>query len=399
MSKNHLIAGLDIETSGIKILVAQKNTNGEMEALAFLKKPAMGIRRGVVINPQTVATALNEAWEQVYDMIGQKKRINSIYVSIGGSHISCLTSHGKVAVSRADKEVSEEDIERVLDNAKTFSISQNKEIISILPTNFIVDEQSVKSALGMKGVRLEADALIICVFSPYYNNLQQSISGFNFEEIKEIIPSPLAASRAVLSLKAKELGTALLNIGEGTTGLAVYEEGNLVHLAVLPVGSLNITHDIAIGLRIDPDNAEKIKKEYGACCISKKEEREKIEILEPEPLKISRKELSKIIEARISEIFEEINKELKKIGKAGSLPAGIVLTGCGAKIPGILELAKKEFKLHCKIGKPKSFIGLDKDPSLSTVCGLVLSGFDAESEEKKDSILKKIFSKLRFLIP
>lgn len=397
MPKNHLIAGLDIGTSGIKILVAQKNSNGDMESLAFLKKPAMGIRKGVVINPQTVTTALNEAWEQIYDMIG--RRVNSVYVSIGGSHISCLTSHGKVAVSRADKEVSEEDIERVLDNAKTFSISKNKEIINIFPTNFIVDEQSVKNALGMKGVRLETDALIICVFSPYYNNLQQSISGSNFEEITDIIPSPLAASRAVLSLKAKELGTALLNIGEGTTGLAVYEEGNLVHLAVLPVGSLNITHDIAIGLRIDPENAEKIKKEYGACCISKKEQKEKIEILEPEPLKISRKELSKIIDARVSEIFEEVNKELKKIGKAGSLPGGIVLTGGGAKIPGILELAKKEFKLHCKIGKPKSFINLDKDPSLSTVCGLVLSGFDAESEEETDSWMKKILSKLRVLIP
>ncbi|MFH1643451.1 MAG: cell division protein FtsA [Patescibacteria group bacterium] len=397
MPKNCLITGIDIGTSGIKILVAQKNSNADIETLAFLNKPALGIRKGVIINPQNVTTVLNEAWEQVYEMIGQK--INSVYVNIGGSHISCISSRGKVAVSRADKEVSEEDIDRVLDNAKTFSISQNKEIIDVLATNFIVDEQSVKNAVGMKGVRLEADALMICVFSPYYNNLQQSISSSRFEEIKGIIPSPIAAARAVLSSSQKELGTALLNIGEGTTGLAVYEEGNLIHLAILPVGSLNITHDIAIGLRIDPDNAEKIKKEYGSCCLSKKEEKERIELLEPEPLTISRKELSKIIDARVSEIFEEANKELRKIGKAGSLPAGIILTGGGAKIPGILELAKKEFKLHCKIGKPKSFIGVDKDPSLSTICGLVLSGFDSEFEEKKNSWMSNFLSKLRILIP
>ncbi len=401
MAKPYLITSLDVGTSGIKALVLQKGSNSDLETLAFFKKPVVGIRRGIVVDVQAVATALAEIQEEIEAQIGQK--VDSVYVNVSGSHIFCTESQGKVAVSRADKEVSEEDIDRVLEDARTFSLSPNKEILDVYARNFIVDGEKVKEALGMKGVRLEVEALMVCFFFPYYNNLNQSILSAGFHEIKDIIPSPIAAARAVLSPNQKELGVALLDIGEGTSSLAVYVEGGLIHLAVLPIGAGNITYDIAIGLKTDIEVAENIKKDFGSCLLSKKEKKEKIEIKGPEALSFYRKDLAKIIEARVSEIFEETNKELKKIGKDKLLPAGIVLTGGGAKMPGMVEMAKKELGLPCKIGRPKGFLGLNKDPALATVCGLALMGFDSEANRDSPSIWQGIGSKLkrafRYFIP
>ncbi len=393
MAKPHLITSLDIGTSAIKVLVVQQNPNSELETIAFFQKPVSGIRRGIVINVQEVTKVLGDVQEEIEIQTGQK--INSVYINIGGSHIFCTSSEGKVAVSRADQQVSEEDIDRVLEDAKTFSLSPNKEILSVFARNFIVDGEKVKEAVGMKGVRLEVEALVVCVFSPYFKNLQQSILSSGFHITNDITPSPIAAARAVLSPRQKELGVALLDIGEGTSSLAVFEEGSLIHLAVLPIGSSNITQDIAIGLRTDIDIAERIKKEFGSCLVSEKEKREKIEIKEPELLVFTRKILNNIIEARVSQIFEEMNKELKKISKDNLLPAGIVLTGGGAKLPGIVRLAKRELRLPCKIGRPHGFVGLDKDPGLATVCGLTLMGLDLEGAESSPSIIKEIFSKIK----
>jgi len=395
MPRPHLITGLDIGTNEIKALVVQKSQNSDLEVLALFQEPAAGVRRGVIVDPDRVATILGSILGKVQDQLD--RRIDSAYVNIGGSHISCTFSQGTVAVSRADKKISEEDIERVLEAAQAFSLSSNKEILDIYPRNFIVDGEKVKRALDMEGVRLEAEALVVCVFSPYYKNLTQTLSGANLQ-IQEIFPSPIAAARSCLTPRQKELGVALLDIGAGTSGLAVYEEGNLIHVAILPIGSANITNDVAIGLRIDIDLAEKIKKEFGSCVLSKKEKREKIEIPEPEQLVFTRKKLTDIIEARVTEIFEQVNKEFKKIAREELLPAGVVLTGGGAKLPQIVELAKKEFKLPCRTGKPRGFINFKSDPSLSTVCGLVLEGGELEGEgglsafrEGVKSQIKKIF--------
>ncbi|MBU0546698.1 MAG: cell division protein FtsA [Patescibacteria group bacterium] len=392
MATSRLITSLDIGTDGIKALVVQKGSNSDLETLVFFKKPIVGIRRGIVVDPQAVTRALIEVREEIKAQIGRNQ--DSIYVNVSGSHLFCTYSQGKVAVSRADRQVSEEDIDRVIEDAKTFSLFPNKQILEVFPKNFIVDGEKVREAVGMRGVRLEVESLMVCAFSPYYENLKQSLLSAGFDGI-QIIPSPIAAAQSVLSPRQKELGVALLDIGEGTSSLAVYEEGNLIHLAVLPIGSSNITYDIAIGLKIDIDVAEGIKKEFGACSLSKKEQREKIEIKEPEQLVFYRKNLAKIIEARISEIFEEVHKEIKKIGKDKLLPAGIVLVGGGAKIPGIIELAKKELNLPCTVGKPKGFIGLTKDPSLSTLCGLALMGFDLEDEGNRSSVLKDFISRIK----
>jgi len=378
MPKKYIITGLDIGTGSIKILVANKESEGEkFEVISQMRENSSGIRRGVVVNVEEVSNILASFLSQIKEETGVK--INSVYVNVDGSHLFSLPSRGTIAVSRADQKISEEDIQRVLQAAQTFSLPSNKEIFDAFPKEFIIDgERGIKEALGLQGVRLEAEVLVLGGFSPYLKNLTQAILDSELQ-ILDMVPSPIAAARAVLTEKQKELGVAVLDIGAGTSGLAVFEEGDLIHLAVLPIGSVNITNDIAIGLKVDTEVAERIKIEYGSCFF-KGDKREKIKIGEEEPLVFSRRALTEIIEARVSEIFGEINKELKKISRAGLLPAGLVLTGGGSLLPQMVELAKKEFKLPCKIGKPKGFLELDEDPSLATVCGLVLGGADLEEK-------------------
>jgi len=397
MARAHLITGLDIGTSAIKTLVAQKSLNSELEVISQVQEPVSGTRKGVVIDTEEVSNILENILERVKTETGA--RINSVYLNVGGSHIFSTSSHGLVSVSRADQKISEEDVNRVLQAAQTFSLPSNKEIFDVFPREFIVDgEKGIKEALGMQGVRLEAEVLVLGGFSPYLKNLTQAVLNSDLQ-ILDMIPSPIASARACLSPRQKELGVAILDIGAGTSGLAVFEEGDLIHLAILPIGSGNITNDIAIGLKTDIDVAERIKIEHGSCLLSSTKtsrKKEKIEVGEPEPLVFSQKQLVNIIEARVSEIFGEVNKELKKISREKLLPAGVILTGGGSKLPKIVELAKKELKLPCRLGKPQGFLDFEKDPSLATVCGLVLEGADLETE-RSPSMLRRtnLFSKLK----
>jgi len=402
MPKTNFIVGLDIGTDTIKLLVAQKNQDEELEIVSQIFQQASGIRKGVVVNPEEVSIILKKILEKVKTETG--KKIDSVYVNINGSHLFSISSRGLVSVSRANRRISEEDINRVLQAAQTFSLSSNKEIFNVFPKEFIVDgEKGVKKPLDMEGVRLEAEVLVLEGFSPYLENLTQAVLNSDLQ-VLDRIPSPIAAAKSCLTLKQKELGVAILDIGAGTSGLCVFEEGDLIHLAVFPIGSANITNDIAIGLKTDIDIAERIKIECGSCLISSNRlsrKKEKIDIGEEEPLIFSQKELVGIIEARVSEIFDLVKEELKKISKEKLLPAGIVLTGGGSKLPKITELAKKELKLPCQLGKPQGFLGLEKDPSLATVSGLVLEGVDMENEPQKSNFnpfkgkigskIKKIF--------
>ena len=403
MARAHLITGLDIGTSTIKTLVAQKSLNSELEVISQIQEPAAGTRKGVVIDTEEVSNILQNILERVKAETGA--RINSVYLNVGGSHLFSTSSHGLVSVSRADQKISEEDVNRVLQAAQTFSLPSNKEIFDVFPREFIVDgEKGIKEVLGMQGVRLEAEVLVLGGFSPYLKNLTQAVLNSDLQ-ILDMIPSPISSARACLSPRQKELGVAILDVGAGTSGLAVFEEGDLIHLAIFPIGSANITNDIAIGLKTDIDVAERIKIEYGSCLLGGKKasgpsghtaRREKIETGELEPLVFSQKQLVNIIEARVSEIFDQVNKELKKISREKLLPAGVVLTGGGSKLPKIVELAKKELKLPCRLGKPQGFLDFEKDPSLATVCGLVLGGADLETE-KSSSILRRtnLLSKLK----
>jgi len=400
MSKTSIITGLDIGTSKIKVLLVSQSKDGKLELVLKEEENSEGVRRGVTIDPERVSNILEGLFPKISEEVGQK--VNSVYVNLGGSHIFCTPSHGLVSVSRADQKISEEDINRVLKETEAINLSSNKEIFDVLPKEFIVDgERGIKEPLGLQGVRLEADVLALGGFSPYLQNTKKAVLDADLE-ILDMVPNPLAAAGAVLTAKQKELGVALLDIGAGTTGFAVFEEGNLLHLAVLPVGSNNITNDIVIGLKIDAEIAERIKIEYGASILKGKNVHQKIDIGEETPLIFSQKFLIKIISDRILEIFEEANKELKKIGRERKLVGGIVLTGGGAKLAKIAELARDKFHLPSRLGRPIfSISGLDDDLGLATVCGLVLGGadFEGKTSESKGGLVSKIKKIFKIFIP
>lgn len=373
--KNNIITGLDIGTGSIKILVVERSSKeSEFEVLAQINKSSIGVRKGAVVKPKELSEEISALIEEAQNSSG--KEIHSVFLSINGSHINIIPSHGVIAVSRADQEISQEDINRVIENSRTISLPSNREIVDVFPKDFVVDgEKGIKEVLGMKGTRLEVDVLLLSVLLPYLQNSTKAASGADLQ-IDGIQYSSIAAAEAVLSSQQKELGVAVVDIGTETTGLAVFEEERLIHAAVFPIGSINITKDIAIALRCDINLAEKIKKEFGSCAKGGRVEGKlmKSKIKVSDSLTFSKKILTGVIEARVSEIFDQIDKELKKISRQRLLPAGIVLVGGGSKLSGIKELAKKELKLPCRIGKPKNFIGLEKDPALAAVCGLVLEG-------------------------
>lgn len=385
MPKNHIIVGLDIGTNFIKALaVASKPESQRLEVLGKVESPSFGVRKGVVVNIGKVSKIIEQSLAQLQADIGQK--IEDVYINIGGSHIFSTISNGTVVVSRADQKISEEDVSRVIQAAQAFSLPLNREILDIFPREFIVDGQGqIKEPLDMRGLKLEAEVLLLCGFAPYLKNLTTTVLNADYQ-ISNITPSPLASAASVLTSQQKELGVCLVDIGGGTTDLAIYAEGDLIHVAIFPIGSSHITNDIAIGLRVDIEMAERIKREFGTCIFSGSNKKEKIELSQEleavEPLTFSHKMLAKIIEARVSEIFSLIQKELKQVFPQGLLPAGVVLTGGGVKLPKIIDFAKKELKLPVQIGTISGLVGIEQDTCLSVVCGLVLGG--AEDLETKN---------------
>ncbi len=398
--KGNIVAGLDIGTYSIKALVTQRKGK-HWDVLSYAEIPSFGLRRGAVVNVEDTARNIQLLISGVEKDCG--KKINSVFVNIGGSRLYVTPSDGIISVSRADQRISKEDVERVLQATRAINIySKNDEILDVFPREFIVDDQKgIKQPVDLTGIRLEAKVLLLCVFSPYFINLTQSVLNSKLR-IHDVIPSPLAAAKAVLTPQQKELGVALIDIGAATTSLAVFEEGELMHLAVFPIGSSNITNDIAIGLKTEPAVAESIKKQHGTCIFAKTEKeksdsaKKKIEIFDEfSSLSFTKKNLVDIIEPRVSEILDLIQKELKKIGRQELLPGGIVLTGGGVKIPKIKELTKQQLKLSCQIGIPKGIEGIQEDPSLATVVGLALEGVDFGDEPGILGLTKGWSSKLR----
>ena len=380
-----MIHSLDIGTSSIKMLSCSTEPNSSrLKMLTLSSLPCFGVRKGVVVDIEKVSNYIKQLLDKQEQGLG--RRINNVYVNINGHHIFVVPSHGTVAISRADQIISQEDIDRVIQAAQAISLPSNKEILNVISKDFVIDgEKGIKDPLGMKGIRLEVNILAICGFSPYIKNLSEAVLDSGISRILDTIISPLAAARAVLSPQQKELGVAVLDIGASTTGLAVFEEGDLVHLAIFPVGSFNITKDIAIGLRTRIDIAEEIKKKFGLNPLKKKKSTKKRGNLQISkdgsvPLNFTLKELKRVVEPRINEIFSLVDKELKKIGHQKQLPAGVILTGGGAQLSGLVEVTKEKLKLPASIGLPKGITGLPKDPSLSVVAGLALLASDLDNE-------------------
>jgi cell division protein FtsA len=330
----------------------------------------------VITDVDDVIKTVNDSVDKAEHMAGVQ--VKSAIFNIGGSDIGFQSSKGVIAIGKADGEVMEDDINRVISEAQIISLPMNREIVHVLAKKYRLDDQdNIKDPLGLKGVRLEVDALVIESSSTHVKNISKCAYQSNIE-IDDLVLEPLAAAKSVLSKKQKELGVVLINIGGGTTSLAVYEEGDLIHTVIIPVGAGHITNDIAIGLRTSIDVAEKIKLEYGSAIsrdTNKKEGIDLSQIDSQEEGVVSRYHVAEIIEARFEEIFMLVQKELKLIGKAGLLPSGAVLVGGGAKMTNAGELAKEILGLPVQIGFPLGLGGmLNKvnDPSFATVAGLIL---------------------------
>ncbi|OGZ33408.1 MAG: cell division protein FtsA [Candidatus Portnoybacteria bacterium RBG_19FT_COMBO_36_7] len=399
MPRQRIIIGIDVGSSNIRVAVAEQGKEQGMpfQILGVGQTRALGMRKGVVVDLEETAKNIKEAVAAAERTSGIK--IESATVSLGGDHLGCRSSRGVIAVSRADGEISAEDMDRAVRAASAISLGANREMIQIVPKQFCVDsQQSVKDPVGMKGVRLEVDVLILEGATPFIKNLVKAVGEAEID-IEGLVPSSLAAAKAVLDRRQKELGSLVLDMGSGTTGFCVFEEGEIVDSCILPVGSGHITNDLAIGLRIPIDVAEKIKLEYGSVLPDEinKKEMINLEKLGGDDGEVSRQKVAEIIEARVAEIFDLAHKRLKQIDRAGLLPSGVVLVGGGAKLPGLVDLAKQKLRLPSQIGFPIDFEGVIEqvdDPCFATVLGLIICAGEQNEELRSRVSNTFIFSSL-----
>lgn len=392
MPKEQYIVGLDVGTDTIRVVQGKLEETGRINIIGAAAVPANGLRKGVIVDIDEAVSSISAVLEKVERMTGVP--VAHANVSVGGNHIACMDSKGVIAVSRADGEISENDVIRVIDASQAVSIPPNREVIHVIPKTFTLDGQSgIKDPIGMTGIRLEVETIIIHGALPFLKNLNKAITQAGLE-VDQLVLSPLAAAQSVLNKRQKELGVALIDLGAGTTSLAVYEENNLIHTAIIPIGSMHITNDIAIGLRCTIDTAEKVKTLYGQASPQLVDKLAEIDMskLDPEEeTRVPQQLVAEMIEARLEEIFDRITAELKRIDRDGKLPAGIVLTGGGAALPGTVEFAKHYLRLPVSIGVPSetdTIIDQVVDPSFATVVGLSLWGSNFSSSFSDFSFTK-----------
>ncbi|PLX89654.1 MAG: cell division protein FtsA [Desulfuromonas sp.] len=373
--RDNLIVGLDIGTTKICCIVGNK-TDDELEIVGFGSSPSKGLRKGVVINIESTVSAIEKAVREAELMAGCE--IKSVFAGIAGGHIKGLNSQGVIAIK--NREVSNEDLKRVIDAAKAIAIPMDREVLHILPQEFIIDDQDgIREPLGMSGVRLEAKVHIVTGAVASAQNIIKSCNRAG-TDVADIVLEQLASSEAVLSADEKELGVALVDIGGGTADIAIFSEGAIKHTSVLSIGGDHLTNDIAVGLRTPMAEAEKIKQAYGCCLTSMVGKDENIEVPSVggrEPRILSRQLLAEILEPRVEEIFSLVNREIVKSGYEDLIASGVVITGGSAILPGMPELAEQIFNLPVRRGVPLDIGGL-KDvvasPIYATGVGLVKYG-------------------------
>ncbi|MBN2884581.1 cell division protein FtsA [Patescibacteria group bacterium] len=384
--KDDIIAGLDIGSTAVRLVIGQRisgPTGEELQIIGAVSSPTAGVSKGVVNSIEETTSSISACLEKAERIVGVP--ITNVWVGINDPNVKCERSRGVVAVSKSDGEISEADVNRAIEAARALAVPVNYEILHVMPIKFSVDNQNdIKDPIGMSGIRLEVEALIIQGLTTQTKNLTKAIFRTGLE-IEDLVISPLAAAEAVLTPKQKELGVVLVNIGSSTTSLSVYEERNLLHTAVLPIGSEYITNDIALGLRCPINLAERIKLEYGNANpenFDKDEEVDVTRLVKEEDVNddislVSRKYIAEIIEARVEEIFDKIDKELKKIERSGMLPAGIVFTGAGSQLDGLIDVAKRQLRLPAVMGQSKNVsvvIDKVKTPEFLPALGLVIWG-------------------------
>jgi cell division protein FtsA len=380
----NMIVGLDIGTSKVVAIVGEVNAEGGLNIVGIGRHRSRGLRKGAVVNIESTVQSIQRAVEEAELMAGC--RIHSVYAGIAGSHIRSMNSHGIVAIR--DREVYAADIERVIDAAQAVAIPADQKILHILPQEFIIDSQEgVKEPLGMSGVRLEAKVHLVTCATNAYQNIEKCIKRCGLE-VDEIILEQLASSYSVLTEDEKELGVCVIDIGGGTTDIAIFTEGAIRHTGVIPIAGDQVTNDIAMALRTPTDFAEELKIKY-ACALSQlasPDEMIKVPgVGERAPRELSRQALADVVEPRYDELFHLIQAELRHSGYADLLAAGIVLTGGTSKMEGVVELAEEIFHMPVRIGMPYEVSGLVdivRNPTYSTGVGLLLYGMKQALERE-----------------
>lgn len=373
-SASQTYVGLDVGSSTVRCVVGMidPSTSNKISILGHGSAPNVGMRKGVVVHIDDAAEAIVQAVTEAERLSGM--RINTATVNVNGSHVSGINSKGVIAISTANREITAEDRYRVEEAATIVKLPSNREIIQVFAKNYRLDGQdNIKDPVGMHGVRLEVDTHIVSAATPNLRNLDMAL------EKAQVVPnnhtlSSLAAAEAVLSRQQKEAGTVLVDIGSGTTNIVVIEDGEVQHVAVLPIGGGHITNDLAIGLKTDLDIAEAVKVKHASLTTSGKTPNVRVKVNNQDHI-FKAEEIAMITEARVDELFEYVNKELTKIHKAHKLPGGVVLVGGTSKLPGIAEFAKEKMQLPARVGKLQSVSGLVDtvaDPSYAAGVGLMM---------------------------
>jgi cell division protein FtsA len=373
--QERVIVGIDVGTTKICILVGELDRDGKLNIVGVGTCPSQGLRRGVVVNIEETVTSIAAALDRAERLSG--KKITTAYVGIAGSHIASENSKGFVAISPSHRDIVQNDISRAIEVARAIAIPANREVIHVIPRGYVVDgQEGIKNPIGMSGFRLEVETHIITGSVSSIQNLIKCVQKAHIE-IEDLVLEPLASSEAVLAEGETDLGVALVDIGGGTTDVAVFADGAIWHTVVLPIGGNLITNDIAIGLRLPFGVAEELKVTYGHCNPATIADDDMIDLSHFMPGcndLVPRKLLAEIIYYRVEELFEMVHDELKKSGYDNLLPAGIVLTGGAAEMPGILELAGQTLDLPTRLGVPLGLHGLADSisrPAYATAVGLL----------------------------
>lgn len=372
--------GLDIGTTYVRAVVGHADgADAKPTIIGVGMEPNSGMRKGTVVNLVNTAQAIDKALEAAERMSGHQ--INDATISVNGSHVVGMSSRGVIAVGH---EITDVDLDRVEEAATVVQLPANREILEVTPRSYQLDgQENIKDPIGMTGVRLEVDAHVITALGPHLKNLAKA-SEMTETHVNQRVLSGLAAARAVVTQQQMENGVVLVDIGGTTTNVIVFEEGDLQHVAVLPVGSVNVTNDLAIGLKTDLDIAEKVKLDHAVAVPTAHKNSSKKAIVKVDRTahEFDIEDIDMIVEARLEEIFELVQQELKSIGRASKLPGGVVLTGGGSLMPGIADYAKDALQLSARVGKPTGFGGVAdqiESPAFASAVGLMLIDLQAAS--------------------
>lgn len=394
----NLIVGLDIGTSKVAAIVGEINDGGEVEVIGIGSTPSRGLKKGVVINLESTVNSIQRAVEEAELMAGCE--ITSVYAGIAGSHIKSLNSHGIVAIR--DKEVSQYDINRVIDSARAVAIPADQKILHILPQEFIIDmQEGIKEPIGMSGIRLEAKVHMVTGSVSAAQNIIKCIRRCELD-VDDIVLEQLASCSSVLTEDEKELGVCLIDIGGGTTDIAIFSHGAIKHTAVIPIAGDQVTNDVAVALRTPTQNAEEIKVSHACALTQLADVNEMIDVpsIGDRPSRqISKQNLAEIIEPRYEELMLLVQAELRRSGYESLIAAGIVLTGGSSKVTGLVELAEEIFHMPVRLGFPQHISGLTdvvQNPIYSTGVGLLIYGRDHFlSNEQLLETNEGIFSRMK----